>query len=123
MVGSADQLYWLAAGNKLECIGLPGTPACDIDAPIINVANGEPADFERLRKTIQGKLALVHGAGSHRLEKYTRAVMAGCAGFIFGGTELGCLPPTGKPRVWTQSSTYTRGRGVTRNNVKTLPNG
>lgn len=84
-----------AAGNKLECIGLPGTPACDIDAPIINVANGEPADFERLRKTIQGKLALVHGAGSHRLEKYTRAVMAGCAGFIFGGTELGCLPPTG----------------------------
>lgn len=84
-----------AAGKTFECIGLPGTPPCDIDAPIINVANGESPDFEQVRKTAKGKLALIHGTGSHRLEKYTRAVIAGCAGFIFGGTELGCLPPTG----------------------------
>jgi len=84
-----------ANGHALDCIGLPGTPPCDVDAPIINIGKGEPDDFARVGKKAKGKLALVHGVGSHRLEKYFRAVKAGCVGFIFGGSDVGCLPPTG----------------------------
>ncbi len=85
----------VAGGHVLDCIGLPGTPPCNLDAPIINIGQGEPADFARVGTAAKGKIALVHGVGSHRLEKYFRAVKAGCVGFIFGGAELGCLPPTG----------------------------
>ena len=85
----------IANGHMLDCIGLPGTPPCKLEAPIINLGQGEPADFERVGTLAKGKLALVHGVGSHRLEKYFRAVKAGCVGFIFGGAEPGCLPPTG----------------------------
>ncbi len=85
----------IVGGHALDCIGLPGTPPCNLDAPIINIGQGEPADFARVGTDAKGKIALVHGVGSHRLEKYFRAVQAGCVGFIFGGAELGCLPPTG----------------------------
>ncbi len=86
----------LTAGiHSFECIALPGTPACDITAPVIFIGDGEVADFVRAGKTAKGKIAVVRGKGSHRLEKYSRAMKAGCAGFVFGGTEPGCLPPTG----------------------------
>lgn len=84
-----------AAGHELDCIGLPGTPSCDVAAPLVFVGNGEPVDFEPLASKLKGAIALVRGVGSHRLEKYFRAVNAGCVGFIFGGAEAGALPPTG----------------------------
>lgn len=86
----------LTAGNHtFDCIALPGTPAGDITAQVIFIGNGEVADFERVGKAAKGKIAVVRGHGSHRLEKYSRAMKAGCAGFVFGSTSLGCLPPTG----------------------------
>jgi len=82
-------------GQELSCIGLPGTPACDLSAPVAFLGDGEPADFEKAGDKPNGKIALVRGKGSHRLEKFSRAVKAGCTGFIFSATEPGCLPPTG----------------------------
>lgn len=84
-----------AGGHDLDCIGLPGTPPCDLNAPVVFVGNGEPADFDAIKTRLKGTIALVRGSGSHRLEKYFRAVNAGCVGFIFGGSEAGALPPTG----------------------------
>jgi Iap family predicted aminopeptidase len=83
------------SGHVLDCIGLPGTPACRLSAPIVFIGDGEPADFARVGERAKGALALVLGAGSHRLEKYFRAVEAGCVGFLFAGGHPGALPPTG----------------------------
>lgn len=83
------------AGHVLDSIGLPGTPACRMSAPVVFIGDGEPADFARVGERAKGALALVNGAGSHRLEKYFRAAAAGCAGFVFGGSQPGALPPTG----------------------------
>jgi hypothetical protein len=86
----------LTAGNhSFDCIALPGTPAGDVTAPVLFIGDGEVADFARAGKKAKGKIAVVRGKGSHRLEKYSRAMAAGCVGFVFGGTEPGCLPPTG----------------------------
>lgn len=82
-------------GHELDCIGLPGTPPCDLSAPAIFLGDGEPADFEKAGEAPTGKIALVRGKGSHRLEKYARAVKAGCVGFVFSGAEPNALPPTG----------------------------
>lgn len=82
-------------GHELACIGLPGTPPCDLSAPVIFLGDGEPADFEKAGEAPKGKIALVRGKGSHRLEKYARAVKAGCVGFIFSSAEPNALPPTG----------------------------
>ncbi len=82
-------------GTPLVSIGLPGTPACNLQAPIILLGHGEPDDFEKAGDAPRGKIALVLGKGSHRLEKYARAVKAGCVAFIFGNPEMGTLPPTG----------------------------
>lgn len=82
-------------GHELACIGLPGTPPGDLSAPVIFLGDGEPADFEKAGDAPAGKIALVRGRGSHRLEKYARAVKAGCVGFIFSSAEPGALPPTG----------------------------
>ena len=82
-------------GVRLVCIGLPGTPPCDLQAPLVDLGLGEPADFTRVGEAARGKVALVLGKGSHRLEKYARAVQAGCLGFLFSNAEVGTLPPTG----------------------------
>ena len=82
-------------GKPLTCIGLPGTPACDVTAPLILLGHGEPDDFARVGEAARGKIALVLGKGSHRLEKYGRAIKAGCVAFIFSNSEVGTLPPTG----------------------------
>ena len=87
--------HLLVNKHDLGCIGLPGTPSCKVTAPVINLGAGEPNDFARAGKAAKGKLALVRNAGSHRLEKYFRAVQAGCVGFIFAGADAGCLPLTG----------------------------
>jgi aminopeptidase YwaD len=91
-------------GHELTCIGLPGTPPGDIEALLAPLGQGEPADFAKAGEGLKGKIALVLGKGSHRLEKYARACQAGCAGFIFSNTEVGCLPPTGSIDFGGQSA-------------------
>lgn len=108
-----------AGSHTFDCIGLPGTPAGDIRAPIIFIGDGEVADFARAGKTAKGKIAVVRGNGSHRLEKYARAVAAGCVGFVFGGAEPGCLPPTGSLDFGSKPAPIP-GAGVSFENVSRL---
>jgi hypothetical protein len=108
-----------AGSHSFDCIGLPGTPAGDLTAPIIFIGDGEVADFARAGKTAKGKIAVVRGNGSHRLEKYARAVAAGCVGFVFGGAEPGCLPPTGSLDFGSRPAPIP-GIGVSFENVSRL---
>ncbi len=107
----------IANNHPLQCIGLPGTPPCELTAPLINLGAGEPVDFAKAGKTAKGKIALVRSVGSHRLEKYARSVKAGCVGFVFAGPDLGSLPHTGSidfggaaplPGVGIAQETYLR---------------
>lgn len=83
-----------------ELIALPGGPAGEVTAPVVDVGHGTPEEFERA--DVEGKLALVssrtpedHDRWYHRREKYTFAVEAGAVGFLFRNHKPGCLPPTG----------------------------
>ncbi|MFB6148556.1 MAG: M28 family peptidase [Halobacteriales archaeon] len=83
-----------------QVIALPGTPAADVSAPIVDLGYGLPEDFEEA--DLEGKLAMAssdvpddYDRWIHRGEKYGMAVNHGAAGFIFRNHIEGCLPPTG----------------------------
>ena len=98
-------------GRELVCIGLPGTPPADLEAPIVHLGDGEKEDFARVGEAAKGKIALVRGKGSHRLEKYARAIQAGCIAFLFSNTEVGTLPPTGS-LSWEHQAAPLPGVGI-----------
>ncbi len=89
--------------KMIPCISLPHSPAVDIEAEIIDVGDGSPAEFEKKAKEISGKIVLtnsvVYPQGSkrwiHRSEKYGRALLAGAVGFIFVNHYPGYGPATG----------------------------
>jgi len=83
-----------------ELIALPGGPSGAVTAPVVDVGHGMPAEFDAA--DVDGKLALASSRTPddndrwlHRREKYTFAVEAGAAGFLFRNHRPGCLPPTG----------------------------
>ncbi len=87
-------------GGTHEVIALPGGPAGEVTAPLVDVGTGTPAEFEAA--DLDGKLALVssdtpedYARWIHRREKYDAAIEAGAAGFLFRNHVPGCLPPTG----------------------------
>lgn len=79
----------------LPCLALPGTPACDLEAEIIDMGVGGPDDYAKLASPAAGKIVLTNSEGMGRMEKYMAAVEAGVAAFIFGSNQPGMLPPTG----------------------------
>ena len=84
-----------------QVLGLPGSPAETVEAEVVDVTPGLPEDFEAV--DLDGKIALVgsqnppdYGRAVNRIEKYTRAVEAGAAGFVyFNDTTDGAIPTTG----------------------------
>jgi hypothetical protein len=64
------------------------TPAAGLEAEVVDVGRGAPADFDRVKAALAGRIALVEheypfAAGTiHRRVKYTRACDEGCVGFI-----------------------------------------
>lgn len=82
----------------LACIGLPGTQPCDLEAEIIDLGQGSPADFERAGAAAAGKIVLTSSDGPGRGEKYNAALQAGAAGFIFANARPGLLASTGSIR-------------------------
>jgi Iap family predicted aminopeptidase len=86
------------AGDRerdLPCLALPGSPAAEVEAPVVDVGSGTDAEFERLDGAGDRKVVLVDAVGPHRLEKYARACRAGAAAFAFCDTRSGMLMPTG----------------------------
>lgn len=108
-----DYIGWRRGAVKLEiiapirqelpCITLPHSPACDLEAELIDLGEGAPEDFDSRADDISGKIVMVTSEikpkGSqrwvHRMEKNGRAILAGAAGFIFVNHYPGYGPATG----------------------------
>jgi aminopeptidase YwaD len=88
---------------EIPCITLPHSPACELEAELIDLGAGMPDDYARLAEAIPGKIAMATSEarpkGSerwvHRMEKHGRAVVGGAAGFIFINHYPGLGPATG----------------------------
>ena len=83
-----------------QVIALPGTPAGDVEADLVDVGHGTPEEFEDV--DVEGQIAMAssltpddYDRWLHRTEKYRMAIENGAEGFVFRNHVEGCLPPTG----------------------------
>jgi Zn-dependent M28 family amino/carboxypeptidase len=91
------------AGRAIPCISLPLSPAGEMTAPLVDLGEGAPEDFDARADEIRGSILMttseVHPGGTrrwvHRREKYGRAILAGAVGFIFVNHYPGYGPVTG----------------------------
>ena len=84
-----------AQARELPCLALAGSAGGQVEAEVIDVGKGTPADFERLGDAVAGKAVLASAEGPHRMEKYACAVAAGARAFVFTNTRPGMLMPAG----------------------------
>ncbi len=83
-----------------QIIALPGTPAGDVEAELVDLGYGLP---DEVGDEVEGKVAMVRSDTPetrdrwiHRMEKYAAAVENGAIAFVFRNHYEGCLPPTGE---------------------------
>jgi len=89
--------------KSIPCISLPHSPSVDMQAEIIDMEDGAPADFDARADEIKGKIVMTTSVFQpketkrwvHRNEKYGRSIMAGATGFIFVNHYPGYGPATG----------------------------
>jgi len=86
-----------------DVIALPGTPAGEVTAPLVDVGDGTYETFEKVSDELEGAIAMVtsqtpdsHDRWIHRMEKYVNAADRGAVGFVFRNHLEGALPPTGE---------------------------
>ena len=87
-------------GDPHQLFALPGTPAGEVTAEIVDVGHGTPAEFDAV--DVEEAIALAssktpddYDRWIHRREKYQEAAERGAVGFLFRNHVEGCLPPTG----------------------------
>ena len=93
--GARLTLLHQGEARELPCLALAGSGAGQVEAEVIDVGPGTPADFERLGEAVAGKAVLASAQGPHRLEKYAHALAAGAAAFLFANGRPGMLLPAG----------------------------
>ncbi|MFN3650439.1 MAG: M28 family peptidase [Armatimonadota bacterium] len=88
--------------RELPCISLPMCPPAVVEAPLVWVGDGAPAEFEAVAGRLTGAVAMVgttppRGVGRtiHRSEKYQRSVLGGAAVFLYMSQYPGYGPETG----------------------------
>ena len=89
--------------RTIPCITLPHSPPTELEAEIIDMQDGAPADFDRRADEIRGKIVMTTSVMSpsgakrwiHRGEKYGRSLLTGATGFIFVNHYPGYGPATG----------------------------
>ena len=89
--------------KSIPCISLPHSPPVDMQAVIIDMEDGAPADFDSRADEIKGKIVMTTSVFEpkdikrwvHRNEKYGRSLLAGAVGFIFVNHYPGYGPATG----------------------------
>lgn len=88
--------------KEIPCIALPYCPTASVEAELVSVGDGSPADFERAGRSLRGKLVMATsrppvglGRNVHRSEKYGRSALAGAVGFVFMNHYDGLGPATG----------------------------
>ena len=98
LVVEADRSH--AFDADYQTIALPGTPAGEVTAEVVDVGYGRPADFADA--DLEGKIVVASsetpeefGRWIHRGEKYGAAAEGGAAAFVFRNHVEGALPPTG----------------------------
>ncbi|MBN1580901.1 MAG: aminopeptidase, partial [Anaerolineae bacterium] len=96
-VRGPGQLALLAGESEQEmpCMALAGSPPGQVEAQVIDIGPGAPADLERLGDAVKGCIVLAGDQPPHRLEKYTLAHQAGAVGFLFANSRPGNLIPAG----------------------------
>jgi Iap family predicted aminopeptidase len=108
-----DYISWSRGEAKLEimsplqkeipCITLPHSPPANLAGVIVDMGDGDPAEFDRRAADIKGKIVLTNSVINpgetkrwiHRQEKYGRSLLAGAVGFIFVNHYPGYGPATG----------------------------
>lgn len=89
--------------RQIDCISLPYSPPCDLEATLLDIGDGAPADFEARGAEMSNQIvmanSIVFPKGSkrwvHRSEKYGRSMLNGAAGFIFMNHYPAYGPATG----------------------------
>jgi Zn-dependent M28 family amino/carboxypeptidase len=87
---------------EFPALGLPYSPAGEVEAELVNLGAATPEAFAGQKDALAGKHLLVtaenppfYPRSVHRTEKYARAVQAGASGFLFVGSDVGQIIPTG----------------------------
>ena len=88
------------ASDDRAVIGLPRSPAGEVDGRLVDVGHGLPEDFAEA--DCEGAVVMArsdvpdwYDRYIHRREKYYHAVEAGAAAFVYVNHVEGMLPPTG----------------------------
>lgn len=88
--------------RRIACISLPYCPAASVEAELVSVKDGAPADFERLGERLRGRIVMASSRPPrgtnrtvHRSEKYRRSVQGGAAAFLYANQYEGYGPETG----------------------------
>jgi len=88
--------------RPIPCISLPYCPPATVEAELISVHDGAPADFERAGEALRGRILMATSRPPrglprtvHRSEKYQRSVLAGAAAFLYANQYEGYGPETG----------------------------
>lgn len=88
--------------RSVSAIAMPYTGSAELDGTLVDVGEGEAADFARLGEAVRGAIVLTDAetnrpgeTRSHRTDKYRRAVEAGATAAIFVNRNPGLLHITG----------------------------
>lgn len=90
--------------REISAIALPFCCSSDFEAEVIDVGEGEEADFAKLGDAVRGKIVLTDaetgtagtsGTKSHRSEKFARAIKHGAVACAFINQNPGLLHITG----------------------------
>lgn len=108
-----DYLGWRRGAATLEivhpirknipCISLPHSPPATVEARLVDMGDGAPADFDAKAAEISGNIVLTSSVVApksskrwiHRNEKYGRSMLAGATAFIFANHYPAYGPATG----------------------------
>ncbi|HLI52154.1 MAG TPA: M28 family peptidase [Thermomicrobiaceae bacterium] len=89
--------------RHLSTMAMPYCPSVDMEGDVVDVGEGEAADFERVGDAIRGKIVLTDAESgrpggeskSHRTDKYRQAVDGGAIACVFLNLNPGLLHITG----------------------------
>lgn len=100
--GRCDLRLTAPVERAISAIAMPFAPAGDLTGELIDVGEGEAADFARAGDAVRGKIVLSAAETNkpgettlHRTDKYRLAVEAGATGHIFLNKNPGLLHITG----------------------------
>lgn len=88
--------------KEIPCFSLPMCPPGVVEAELVSVGDGAPAEFERLGERLRGQIVMASSRPPrglnrtvHRSEKYQRSFLGGAAAFLYANQYEGYGPETG----------------------------